>query len=156
MADVYIGMGSNLGRREAFLEEAIVHIQHQIGPIRARSSFFETKPWGFVSDNLFLNACLRVSTALSPSNVLLCLKQIENEMGRLKTSVDGYSDRVIDLDILLYESLQLKTERLEIPHPRMSERRFVLEPMTEIAPMLIHPTLGKRMFELLDELNSTP
>lgn len=147
--DAYLGLGTNLGDRKANLERAVQMIRERIGDIVALSSFVCTKPWGFESENKFLNAVVRVSTEMSPRAILAAAKEIEKEMGRTQKSVGGiYHDRIIDIDILLYGDLVLQSEDLVIPHPLMASRDFVMIPMAEIAPGLIHPVLGKTMLEL--------
>lgn len=147
--DAYLGLGTNLGDRKANLERAVQMIRERIGDIVALSSFVCTEPWGFESENKFLNAVVRVSTEMSPRAILAAAKEIEKEMGRSQKSVGGiYHDRIIDIDILLYGDLVLQSEDLVIPHPLMTTRDFVMIPMAEIAPGLIHPVLGKTMLEL--------
>lgn len=135
MATVYLGLGSNLGDREAHLAEATRKIGERVGAVLARSSFYHTKPWGYTSTHDYVNACLEVDTPLSPQDLLLVTQAIEREMGRAHKTVDGqYQDRVIDIDILLYDQLRLLTPTLTIPHPLMAERDFVTKPLSEICP----------------------
>lgn len=150
MTDVYLGLGSNLGDKADHLRTAIRLIGERIGKVASLSSFYETEPWGFVSDNSFLNAAVRVETALPPFEVLRITQQIEREMGRDRKSADGvYSDRPIDIDLLLYGSLVLSTPQLTVPHPLMTERDFVMTPLAEIAGDFRHPVSGKRLREFL-------
>jgi 2-amino-4-hydroxy-6-hydroxymethyldihydropteridine diphosphokinase len=109
--------------------------------ILALSGLYETPPWGFESDNNFLNVALGMDTSLSPVELLYLTKQIEREMGRMPKSSDAYQDRLIDIDILLYENLILHTQELTLPHPLMHKRSFVLAPLASIAPDLVHPVL---------------
>ena len=133
----YLGIGTNLGDRAENLTRAVALISEQVGTVLACSSFMETAPWGFTSDNHFLNAVLAVDTALSPLELLRVTQSIERELGRLHKTVDGnYSDRIIDIDILLYDDLAINEAELTIPHPLIWERRFVYEPLLEIAPHL--------------------
>lgn len=141
MHHVYLSLGSNLGNRHALLEQAIDMLQERVGSLVACSSFIETEPWGFDSDNRFLNAAVHFATALSPLDLLLATQQIEREMGRTTKSQDGkYHDRPIDIDILLYDELQLNetydigghSVSLILPHPLMHERDFVMIPLEAI------------------------
>lgn len=150
MAEVYLGLGTNLGDKEANLNIAMAEIRKRVGEILSLSAYYITEPWGFDSKNAFLNAVCKVSTCLSPLDVLLTTQSIEKDLGRMKKSVNGqYSDRPIDIDILLYDDIVLDSPNLTIPHPLMHKRTFVMEPLTEIAPELVHPVLHKCMKEIL-------
>ncbi|WP_304302451.1 2-amino-4-hydroxy-6-hydroxymethyldihydropteridine diphosphokinase [Phocaeicola plebeius] len=152
MATVYLGLGTNLGDKEANLRTAIYKLQERIGKQVSLSSFYETAPWGFESDHSFLNAAIGLETSLSPIEILHITQEIEKELGRTKKSVNGsYSDRLIDIDILLYDTLVLQTPELTIPHPLMTERDFVMNPLIEIAGNVIHPTRQKTLSELYQE-----
>jgi len=134
---VYLGLGSNLGDKQALLEQAILLISQRVGRVERTSSFLATKPWGFESEHEFLNAVILVETEKSPREVLLLTQQIERDMGRRKKKkVDlsnrQYADRVIDIDILLYDDLTVDEPDLKIPHPLMHERDFVMIPLKEI------------------------
>lgn len=149
MATVYLGLGTNLGNKEANLRTAIYKLQERIGKQVSLSSFYETAPWGFESDHSFLNAAIGLETSLSPIEILHITQEIEKELGRTKKSVNGsYSDRLIDIDILLYDTLVLQTPELTIPHPLMTERDFVMKPLIEIAGNVIHPILKKRIMTI--------
>lgn len=149
MATVYLGLGTNLGDKEANLRTAIYKLQERIGKQVSLSSFYETAPWGFESDHSFLNAAIGLETSLPPIEILHITQEIEKELGRTKKSVNGsYSDRLIDIDILLYDTLVLQTPELTIPHPLMTERDFVMNPLIEIAGNVIHPTRQKTLSEL--------
>lgn len=149
MATVYLGLGTNLGNKEANLRTAIYKLKERIGKQVSLSSFYETAPWGFESDHSFLNAAIGLETNLSPIEILHITQDIEKELGRTKKSVNGsYSDRLIDIDILLYDTLVLQTPELTIPHPLMTERDFVMKPLIEIAGNVIHPTRQKILSEL--------
>lgn len=153
MAEIYLGLGTNLGDKEANLNAAIDEIRKRVGEIASLSAYYMTEPWGFDSQNSFLNAVCKARTALSPSEVLSVTQAIEKDLGRLKKSVDGqYSDRPIDIDILLYDDLVLNTPDLVIPHPLMHQRLFVMEPLAEIAPELVHPVLHRSIKEILEEM----
>ena len=154
MPKVYLGLGTNLGDKEQNLRDAVQKIEEQVGKIVSLSAFYVTAPWGFSSDNSFLNAAVCVETKLSPLEVLQETQMIEKELGRTQKSVNRmYSDRLIDIDLLLYEDLVLSVisasgVELTLPHPLMTERDFVMKPLAEIAPGLVHPVLGKTMKEL--------
>ncbi|WP_417128800.1 2-amino-4-hydroxy-6-hydroxymethyldihydropteridine diphosphokinase [Phocaeicola sp.] len=152
MATVYLGLGTNLGDKEANLRTAIYKLQERIGKQVSLSSFYETAPWGFESDHSFLNAAIGLDTSLSPIEILHITQEIEKELGRTQKSVNGsYSDRLIDIDILLYDSLVLHTPELTIPHPLMTERDFVMQPLVEIAGNVIHPIRQKTLSEIYQE-----
>lgn len=131
--EVYLGLGSNLGDKCLHLRTAINEIEKRIGHVECQSAFVETEPWGFESDNTFVNAVVRVDTALSPLDLLKETQTIEREMGRTHKTVDGkYSDRIIDIDILLYGDVEINLPELVVPHPRMYERDFVMKPLEEV------------------------
>jgi 2-amino-4-hydroxy-6-hydroxymethyldihydropteridine diphosphokinase len=133
-----------LGDRAENLTRAVALISEQVGTVLACSSFMETAPWGFTSDNHFLNAVLAVDTALSPHELLRVTQSIERELGRLHKTIDGnYSDRIIDIDILLYEDLTIVSEELTIPHPYILMRDFVYLPLGEIAPDVLRNLRAK-------------
>lgn len=147
---VFLGLGSNLGDKEANLRAAIYEIEKRIGKVISLSAFYTTEPWGFTSENTFVNAVCKVDTSFLPMEVLQITQEIEKDLGRIQKSVHGnYSDRSMDIDILLYDDIILHTDQLTIPHPLMCERKFVLEPLAEIAPKLIHPITGKTFKEYL-------
>lgn len=126
-------MGSNLGDRKENLACAIRLIGERVGKVIRVSSFIETEPWGFESDNTFVNAVILCETTLTPRQVLRATQKIEREMGRKKKSTDGgYADRCIDIDILLYDDLRVDEPDLQIPHPLMLKRDFVMIPLREI------------------------
>lgn len=133
----YLGLGTNLGDRRDNLLRAVEHINEQAGHVLACSSFMETEPWGFSSNNAFLNAVIEIDTSLTPHELLHATQEIERTMGRTHKSIGGnYSDRIIDIDILLYEDIVINDTELTIPHPLMWQRDFVYEPLLEIAPHL--------------------
>ena len=133
MHKLYIGLGSNLGNRKELLHRAIELINERIGSVLRTSSFIETEPWGFLSDNTFLNGACLVETNLSPLQCLRKTQQIERLLGRKRKSKDGkYHDRPIDLDLLLYDDVEMNTPELVLPHPHMQERDFVMIPLKEI------------------------
>ena len=130
---VYLGLGTNLGDKRKNLNDAIRMLENLVGEVEKVSSVIETEPEGFKSDNLFLNAVVKVRTALSPFEILDITQDVEKSLGRKEKSSNGiYHDRVIDIDILLYDDIKISTPRLVIPHPRMAQREFVMTPLTEI------------------------
>ena len=130
---VYFSLGSNLGDKEGNIREAISRIGELIGEVDRQSTLLATEPWGFESDNTFVNAAIRCTTSLSPFEILNITQNIERAMGRTLKSVDGqYHDRIIDIDILIYDDLHIATPQLTLPHPRMKERDFVMIPLKEI------------------------
>lgn len=146
---VLLGLGSNLGDRKTYLDRAVAMIAEEIGKVTSLSSYIETAPWGFESEHRFLNGVVEVETTMAPMAVLEATQTIERRMGREQKSVDGkYSDRVIDIDILLYGQLVMNDERLVLPHPHLLERDFVMIPLCEIAGEMVHPLSGKRLCEL--------
>ncbi len=152
MATVYLGLGTNIGNKKENLTRAIETLSLALGHYTALSTFMETAPWGFESDNTFLNCVAAFETELSPMELLDTTEMVEREMGRTTKSSGGtYHDRVIDIDILLYGNETIGTARLTIPHPLMHLRDFVLEPLAEIAPHAIHPTSGKSIGQLNTE-----
>lgn len=131
--DVYLALGSNLGDRKENIAKAIKRIGELVGDVVRQSSLMETEPWGFNSKNRFINGCVRVSTDLSPHELLQMTQLIEQELGRTTKSRGGvYHDRTIDIDILLYDDIMIDEPDLKIPHPHMRERDFVMVPLREI------------------------
>ncbi|NDV65719.1 2-amino-4-hydroxy-6-hydroxymethyldihydropteridine diphosphokinase [Bacteroides sp. 224] len=153
MAFIYLGLGTNLGDKESNLQKAITFIERRIGRVVSLSAFYETAPWGFVSVHSFLNAVVCVETSILPRQLLNKTQSIEKEIGRTSKSVNHtYADRLIDIDLLLYDDQEINEPDLIIPHPLMTDRKFVMEPLAEIAPNLTHPVLKKTMKELSDLL----
>ena len=153
MAIAYLALGTNIGNRRRNMITAAALLAERVGDVLALSSFYETEPWGFQSENTFLNAALRLETSLSPLELLKATQQIEVEMGRTQKSNGTYHDRIIDIDILLYDDLILQTPELTLPHPLMQDRRFVMEPLLEIAPSVVHPVFKKTIVSLIREHN---
>ena len=130
---VYLGLGTNLGDKEGNIGEAVRRIGELIGTVECQSTLLVSEPWGFESENTFVNAALRCSTELEPMDVLEKTQEIERAMGRTQKSVDGqYHDRIIDIDILMYDDLHIDTKTLKLPHPLMKERDFVMIPLEEV------------------------
>ena len=130
---VYFSLGSNLGDKDGNIREAIKRIGELIGEVDRQSTLLVTEPWGFESDNSFVNAAVRCITSLAPFDILTITQDIERAMGRTAKSVDGqYHDRIIDIDILMYDDLHINTPQLTLPHPLMKERDFVMIPLSEI------------------------
>jgi len=149
MPQVYLSLGTNLGERLDNLAQAraLLLPEVQVGKL---SSVYETAPWGYLDQANFYNQVLFGETMLTPLRLLNKLKYIENKLGREQTF--RYGPRIIDLDILFYESHIINTKRLQIPHPRLQARAFVLVPLVEIAPDFVHPVLGLTMQALLDQV----
>jgi len=152
MPVVYLGLGSNLGDREANIAEALRRLGEKVH-IETMSSLYETEPVGVREQPWFLNAVCEGDTGLSPFELLSFVKGIERSMGR-KPSV-RWGPRLIDIDILFYDELVHHDEELTIPHPRIQERRFVLVPLAEIAPGLVHPVLGLSVKQMLERLSDS-
>jgi len=145
MATVYLCLGSNLGEREKNLTQALTMLSQKVN-LEKVSSIYETEPVGYKEQPFFLNLVCQVSTNLSPGNLLHLAKAIESKMGRVPSFPNA--PRVIDIDILLYDTQIIETQDLIIPHPRMTERAFVLTPLAEIAPGLVHPQANKSIAAL--------
>ena len=149
---VYIALGTNLGDREQNLQTAKALLSRK-ADILQESSVYSTPPWGYLDQPDFLNQVIEISTRLKPIPLLRFLKGIEKHMGRVKRIVNG--PRQIDLDILFYGDAVIETDDLQIPHPRMAGRAFVLVPLAEIAPALIHPLLNLSVQEMLSEADAS-
>lgn len=143
---VYIALGSNLGNRQENLKEAIASLSPQL-EVKAKSHVYETPPWGYEDQPKFFNQVLKAQTYLEPEQLLKHLKRLEIALGR-KTSFQN-GPRLIDMDLLLYDDRVINTPLLTIPHPRMHERGFVLLPMMDIAPDLVHPVTKKSVSEMV-------
>lgn len=149
---VYLGLGTNLGDRQANLEAACKALETRL-QVLAKSSVYETPPWGYLDQPKFLNMALKAQTDLSPVELLKLLKELETSLGRRPG--ERYGPRVIDIDILFYGSLILRQAGLDVPHPRLAERAFVLVPLAEIAPDLRHPVSGLTVQEMLDQIDAS-
>ncbi len=144
---VYLGLGSNLGERARNLEKSLEKIA-EWASIEKKSGIYETEPWGLKEQANFLNQVVQLKTRLAPLELLSALKIIERTMGRKKSV--KYGPRLIDLDILFYDDLVMKTEPLTIPHPLLTQRAFVLVPLNEIAPNHLHPVEDRKIRELYE------
>lgn len=153
MAIVYLSLGSNIGDRLGYIQQAtsLLGLNENIN-IVATSSFYETEPWGMESDNWFVNAIVQVSTTYSPEELLDECQKIEKQLGRNRESTEFYTDRNIDIDIVFYDNLIQNTERLTIPHKYFHKRVFMLVPMLEIAEDFVHPFFGKTVENLYEEI----
>jgi 2-amino-4-hydroxy-6-hydroxymethyldihydropteridine diphosphokinase len=147
---VYLALGSNMGNRLANLKAAILNLSPQM-TVKTKSSVYETPPWGFVEQDAFLNQVVKVETYLEPEPLLRHLKRIEVVLGRVPNFQNG--PRLIDIDILFFDNLIIRTPPLMVPHPRLHERAFVLVPLVEIEPELIHPILQRPVSKLLDDVD---
>ncbi|WP_242928575.1 2-amino-4-hydroxy-6-hydroxymethyldihydropteridine diphosphokinase [Pontibacter vulgaris] len=147
MPELYLLLGGNLGNRTAYLQQARESIAADVGTISRSSGLYETAAWGKTDQPAFLNQVLEVKTELTPEQVLQRINAIEHELGRIRQ--EHWGARVIDIDILFYDSLVLQTQRLTIPHPQLHLRRFTLMPIAELAPELVHPVLGQSISQLL-------
>jgi 2-amino-4-hydroxy-6-hydroxymethyldihydropteridine diphosphokinase len=153
LSTAYISIGSNLGNRLKYIREAIRRIeQSKEIKISKASSVYETPPAEYKDQPWFLNMVLELETSLKPLNLLELLLEIEGQMGRRRTR--RYGPRNIDLDLLLYDDLVLNSDKLTLPHPRMHERGFVLVPLAEISPQVVHPLLKKNVKRLLEDLST--
>jgi len=146
-ATSYMILGGSIGDRMDYLRRTIELLRREAGCITAMSSVYESEPWGFDDPCRFLNQAVALETKLDPHALLDCIQRIEKTMGRVRLS-GGYHARTMDIDILLYDQLVINTFKLVIPHPRMTERMFVLQPMAELAPDLEHPMLFQSMVYL--------
>ena len=152
-----VALGSNLesrfGDRRANLLEAVKRVG-ELGEVRSVSSFYDTEPVGSIAQGRFLNGALLLETELAPVELMRGLLAVERAMGREREGAVAKGPRVIDLDLLVYDDVVMATEELTLPHPEMQERRFVLEPLAEIAPGMVHPVLGLTVQAMLERILS--
>ena len=150
MHKVFLSLGSNLGNRILNLQNALHYISEQLGDIKSVSALYETEPWGFDSDNKFVNTAIKLETNLNSNELLQKCMWVENKLGRKRNKTKlGYSSRIIDVDILFFDDEIINLANLIIPHTHLHKRKFVLEPMLEIAPDWKHPILHKTAKEML-------
>lgn len=146
---VIASLGSNLGDRFATLGRALELIREEAGEIIASSSVWESEPWGFDADDQFLNMVVVIDTVKQPRQLMQLFRSIEGRMGRRRSGGGRYESRIIDLDILLWEDRVISSPGLEVPHMKIADRRFVLEPLFEVAPGAVHPVTGLTVTEML-------
>ena len=153
MNTVYIQLGSNIGQRESFITKSMHKVEDDIGKIITASSIFETTAWGNENQNNFLNSVIEIKTPFDAFTILKKSQEIENNLGRERS--DKWGERTIDIDILFYNNKIINTKELTIPHPLIQNRKFVLVPLSEIAPNYMHPILKKNISTLLSECKDT-
>ena len=153
MMNVYLLLGSNLGDRQTYLKEAIMHIESEISPVVKTSAIYETQSWGKTDSPDYLNQVILIETELSAHVLLKKLLNFERIIGR--TREEKWGPRIIDIDILFYGDEIINQPDLQVPHPHLHTRRFTLEPLAELAPTLIHPLLQKNILKLKNELTDS-
>ncbi|HEY0245379.1 MAG TPA: 2-amino-4-hydroxy-6-hydroxymethyldihydropteridine diphosphokinase [Mucilaginibacter sp.] len=153
MNTIFLLLGSNLGDRNQFLQQAIQHLQIEIGPVMQTSAVYETQSWGKTDSPDYLNQVIQLQTELSAQQVLQKILNIELVIGRVRD--EKWGPRTIDIDILFYNSLLVNEPDLQIPHPELHKRRFTLAPLAEIAPDFIHPVFNKSILQLKNELKDS-
>ena len=149
----YLLLGSNIGPRLGYMKEALKLIEETVGRIVRVSSVYESEPWGFKSEEHFLNCVVLLESTLTAEEMLRQILDIEKQLGRIRRKGAGYTSREIDIDMLYFNEEVIDIPGLQVPHPRLHERKFTLLPLAEIAPELVHPKLRKTNRELLEELD---
>ncbi|HLN72004.1 MAG: 2-amino-4-hydroxy-6-hydroxymethyldihydropteridine diphosphokinase [Methylococcaceae bacterium] len=149
MSKVYLLLGGNIGDKQQVFAQATSSLGERVGKITGRSAIYETEPWGFESNDLFWNQVLELEVDIPARKVLEMTMDIEHQMGRIR-KINQYDSRVIDIDILFYDDKIIEMPELVIPHPRIQERKFVLVPLDELVPDMIHPVLHKSIHQLLE------
>lgn len=152
MDKVYLSIGTNIGNKIKNLQDACKKIDKNLGQIVDISGVYETEPWGFDSQNAFYNLIVKIETKFKANDLLLNILKIEKELGRERTKTQ-YCDRIIDIDIIFFGKQIIDNEKLQVPHPRMQERNFVLKPLNSISPNFIHPVLKLTVNQLLKNCN---
>jgi 2-amino-4-hydroxy-6-hydroxymethyldihydropteridine diphosphokinase len=155
MNEAYLCLGGNIGDREKALTLALTKIGEQAGRIECSSGIYETEAWGVEKQQAYLNQCLKISTRLTPQELIQALLAIEKSLGRQRNFDHTYEPRTLDIDILFYNNIVIEQEHLVIPHPRLQLRKFVLIPLNEIASNYLHPLLNKTIFNILKECSDT-
>ncbi|GAA4340464.1 2-amino-4-hydroxy-6-hydroxymethyldihydropteridine diphosphokinase [Mucilaginibacter gynuensis] len=153
MIDVFLLLGTNLGEREMYLQQAVQHIAEEVGAVIKLSSVYETQSWGKTDEPDYLNQVILLQTELPPLALLTRVLHIESILGRVRK--ERWGARVIDIDVLFYGDQVINEPQLQVPHPRLHERRFTLEPLAEIAPELIHPVLNNNVLSIKNALKDT-
>jgi len=153
MNNVFLLLGSNLGNRNLFLNQAIEHIEKDIAPVLKASSIYETQSWGKTDAPDYLNQVIKLQTNLPAQAILQKILNIENILGRRRE--EKWGSRTIDIDILFYGEEIINEQNLHIPHPELHKRRFTLAPLAEIAPQLVHPVINKNILQLKNELKDS-
>ncbi len=148
-SEVLLGLGSNMGDRLSYLSYTVNQLYKEAGKLTARSSVWESEPWGFEAEEYFLNMVVEISTTLDPKALLSVISSMELLLGRSRREGQGYQSRHIDIDILFWGEKIISVPGLEVPHPHIADRRFVLEPLNEIAADFIHPVTGRSVREML-------
>lgn len=155
MNEAYLCLGGNIGDREKALNLALVKISELAGQIETKSAIYETEAWGVEKQQAYLNQCAKITTELTPGELIETLLSIEKSLGRERNFDHTYEPRTLDIDILFYNNFIIEQEHLVIPHPRLQLRKFVLIPLNEIAPNYLHPALNKTIFSMLKECEDT-